>query len=322
MATSSVPPIARVHAHPRCSEPKNQRSVDPDSSSYFGASFAYCLRWRSFARARSVDESPSVIPRSRAERSPSREPRRRHRAVRCGDRVRTPRSGREASRIPRDTLRDPESHEAIPGPPYQRDRHGDRTELFLWDPSGRDTPDELTGCLAHGLVARELDVVALRRGPSITPFGRRPVRIEEDLTEEPLVVGPGGAGTEAHERHDQAGRRAETAERGRVFEDDATDPFRMGDREAGRDASSQGVAHERGRFVARLVDQQAEPFHDGGSVQRGVPQSRATKPWKIWNDDPMVAHQLRDNAGPFLRVPTYPMEEDDGCAAAALEHRG
>jgi hypothetical protein len=71
-----------------------------------------------------------------------------------------------------------------------------------------------------------------------------------------------------------------------------------------------------------LIDQQAEPFHDRGRVQRGVPQSRATEAWKIGNDDPMVAHQLRDNAGPFLREPTYPMQQDDGCAGTTVEHRG
>ena len=75
IATSSVTPFAREHAHARCSVPKSQRSAESDSLSYFGASLAYCLRWRSFALARSADESPSVMLRSREERSPSPEPR-------------------------------------------------------------------------------------------------------------------------------------------------------------------------------------------------------------------------------------------------------
>ena len=54
----------------------------------------------------------------------------------------------------------------------------------------------------------------------------------------------------------------------------------------------------------------------------GVPQSRTTEARKIGNDDPMAAHQLRDSAGPFLREPSYPVQQDDGCAGTALEHGG
>ena len=47
-----------------------------------------------------------------------------------------------------------------------------------------------------------------------------------------------------------------------------------------------------------------------------------TEPRQIGHDNPMVDHQLRENAGPFLCEPTYPMQQDDWCADAALEHRG
>jgi hypothetical protein len=60
IATSSVFPVAREHAHPRCSAPKSQRSVESDSLSYFG------LPWRTAcagARFPSLVRPPRV-PRS------------------------------------------------------------------------------------------------------------------------------------------------------------------------------------------------------------------------------------------------------------------
>ena len=186
-------------------------------------------------------------------------------------------------------------NEPVVPAPEQAGRDGDSPQLGVWKPlraAGDQLPhralDVWHACAVVHLLSEGIEPAGLARP--------EPLVVEERPALEPLGVISRRPQAEPDRDDAQAERHPVGPDRRGAVEDQPAHQPSMLCRQPGGEAAAERVGHERGRIVARVSDQIAEPFAE--HVVKVIDRLRLAEAREVGDDHPVALGETRDHRSP------------------------